>query len=105
MTMKRIDRYQFDANELTIDWKGGQQSQLAAIWLRDHCQMPDSRDPVSGQRLLNITDFPLNVTIIGVSHTDDLLIIDFAPEHRSEFSVSWLIKNCYCINDQVDDRS
>jgi gamma-butyrobetaine hydroxylase len=105
MTMKRIDRYQFDANELTIDWKGGQQSQLAAIWLRDHCQMPDSRDPVSGQRLLNITDFPLNVTIIGVSHTDDLLIIDFAPEHRSEFSVSWLIKNCYCINDQADDRS
>jgi gamma-butyrobetaine dioxygenase len=105
MAMKRINQYHFDSNELTIDWADGQQSQLAAIWLRDHCQMPDSRDPVSGQRLLNITDFPLNVTITSVSHIDDLLIIDFAPEHRSVLSIDWLIKNCYCINSQADDRS
>ncbi len=57
--MKRINQYKFDANQLTIHWEDGQQSELAAIWLRDHCQMSDSRDPVSGQRLLNITDFPL----------------------------------------------
>jgi gamma-butyrobetaine hydroxylase len=105
MTMKRINQYQFDANELTIDWEDGQQSLLAAIWLRDHCQMPESQDPVSGQRLLNITDFPLDLTITNASHTDDSLIIDFAPEHRSEFSIDWLIKNCYCINSPADDRS
>jgi gamma-butyrobetaine hydroxylase len=105
MTMKRINRYQFDANELAIHWENGQQSQLAAIWLRDHCQMPESRDPVSGQRLQNITDLPLDLTITNVSHTNDSLIIDFAPKHQSEFSIDWLIKNCYCINSQTDDRS
>jgi len=103
--MKRINQYQFDANQLTIHWEDGQQSQLAAIWLRDHCQMPDSRDPVSGQRLLNITDFPLDLTITNVIQTDDLIVIDFKPEHRSEFAIDWLIENCYCINSQADDRS
>ncbi len=43
--MKRINQYHFDSNELIIDWADGQQSQLAAIWLRDHCQMPDRQRP------------------------------------------------------------
>jgi len=103
--MKQITQYQFDAHQLTIHWKDGRQSELAAIWLRDHCQMPDSRDPVSGQRLMNITDFPLNLTIANVNQTENLMVIDFKPEHRSEFSVDWLIANCYCINSQADDRS
>jgi len=103
--MKRINQYQFDANQLTILWEDGQQSELAAIWLRDHCQMPNSRDPISGQRLLNITDFPLNLTITNVSQNNGLISVDFLPEHRSEFSIDWLIENCYCINSQTDDRS
>jgi gamma-butyrobetaine dioxygenase len=103
--MKRINQYKFDANQLTIHWEDGQQSELAAIWLRDHCQMPDSRDPVSGQRLLNITDFPLDLTITNVDQTEDLIVIDFNPEHRSEFVIDWLVENCYCINSQTDDRS
>lgn len=103
--MMRINQYQFDADELTVHWDDNRQSQLAAIWLRDHCQMPTSRDSASGQRLLNITDFPLGVTITNVSLTDDSFIIDFAPEHRSEFSIDWLIDNCYCINSQPNDRS
>lgn len=103
--MKRINQYQFNADQLTIHWEDGQKSELAAIWLRDHCQMPNSRDSISGQRLLNITDFPLDLTIISVSQNDGLIIVDFLPEHRSEFSIDWLIENCYCINSQNDDRS
>lgn len=104
--MKRITDFQFNDNELTINWGDGRQSQLAAIWLRDHCQMPESRDPLSGQRLLNITDIPLDLTIDNVSRTDDLLVIDFGPDsHRSEFSIDWLLENCYCINSQADDFS
>jgi len=103
--MRRINHYQFDAQQLIIYWESGQKSELAAIWLRDHCQMSSSRDPTSGQRLLNITDFPLDLTIANVNQKDDLIVIDFKPEHRSEFSVDWLISNCYCINGQTDDRS
>jgi hypothetical protein len=43
--MNRIDQHSFTENELTIDWNDGR---LAAIWLRDHCQMPRSRDPLGG---------------------------------------------------------
>ena len=92
--MKSITQFNFSDDE------------LAAIWLRDHCPMPESRDPVSGQRLLNITDIPLDLTIANVSRRDNLLIIDFAPEaHRSEFSINWLIDNCYCNNNQTDNFS
>lgn len=104
--MNRIDQHSFTENELTIDWSDGRQSRLAAIWLRDHCQMPRSRDPISGQRLLNITDIPSDIGIANVTQSDGLLIIDFAPDsHRSEFSVDWLLDNCYCINGQLDERS
>lgn len=106
LKMKRIQQFHFDNNELTINWGDGRQSQLAAIWLRDHCQMPQSRDPLSGQRLLNITDIPTDLTIANVSRTDDSVIVDFDPDgHQSEFSIDWLLDNCYCINNQGDDFS
>jgi len=96
----------FTENQLTIDWGDGRKSQLAAIWLRDHCQMPESRDPISGQRLLNITDIPNDIHIAHVEQNNDMLTIDFAPEsHQSEFSLCWLLDNCYCLNRQADDRS
>jgi hypothetical protein len=31
---------------------------MPAVWLRDNCPCPLCRDPVSGQRLLHITDIP-----------------------------------------------
>ena len=82
-----IQSFSFTDDELIIDWQDGRQSQLAAIWLRDHCQMPVSRDPVSGQRLLNITDIPEALAIKSVDQRDDKLVILFSPEeHISEFS-------------------
>jgi gamma-butyrobetaine dioxygenase len=104
--MNRITRYSFTENALTIDWQDGRQSVLAALWLRDHCQMPRSRDPVSRQRLHNITDFPLDIGITNVTQEHDSLIVEFsADSHHSEYSVDWLLQNCYCINQQTDNRS
>ena len=71
--MRKIERIAFDADELTIEWSDGCRSELASIWLRDHCQMPQSRDPLSGQRLFNITDIPVDISIATVSRNDDLL--------------------------------
>lgn len=91
---------------LTIDWSDGRRSELDAMWLRDHCQMPESRDPANGQRLLNITDIPLETSIRSVDWDQDGVAVDFNPEdHRSVFPATWLLEHCYCLNRQQDNRS
>jgi hypothetical protein len=39
---------------------------MPAVWLRDNCPCPLCRDPVSGQRLLHITDIPADVAVAEV---------------------------------------
>jgi len=85
-----------DKSQLTINWQDGHSSEFLAIWLRDHCQMPESRDAHSGQRLMNVTDFPLDLTIESVSALDSTHIeICFYPLHRSVFELEWLEQNAY----------
>ena len=104
--MSRIREISYDAGELAITWENAGRSELQAIWLRDHCQMPASRDPGNGQRLLNITDIPPDIAIDKASLEDGKLIVEFSPDgHRSEFDPGWLYRNCYCLNRQYDDRS
>ena len=104
--MNRIRHFSHDGEELTIVWEDASQSQLQAIWLRDHCQMPASRNPDNGQRLINITDIPQDSCIDRVSLEDGRLVIEFRPDgHRSEFDPDWLYENCYSLNQQHDDRS
>ena len=104
--MNSIQSFTFDRDQLSIAWADGGASELQALWLRDHCQMPVSRNPVNGQRLLNITDIPIDVGIADVSLEDNQLVVVFTPGgHRSEFDLDWLHDNCYCLNQQRDDRS
>ncbi len=104
--MNQIKVFSYNAEELTIVWEDTSESQLLAIWLRDHCQMPASRNPDNGQRLLNVTDIPQDLAIDQVTLEDRRLIIQFAPDgHRSEFDLDWLYDNCYCLNRHSDDRS
>jgi len=104
--MSRIRELSYDDQELAITWENASESHLQAIWLRDHCQMPASRNPDNGQRLLNITDIPLDIGIEKVNFDNDKLVVEFSPDgHRSEFDPDWLYQNCYCLNHQYDDRS
>ena len=104
--MSRIRELSCNSSELTITWENASVSRLQAIWLRDHCQMPASRNPDNGQRLLNITDIPPDTGINQVSLDGDRLVVEFSPDgHRSEFDLDWLYQNCYCLNRQYDDRS
>ncbi len=104
--MSRIREISYDAGELAITWDNAGKSELQAIWLRDHCQMPASRNPDNGQRLLNITDIPPDIAISKARLENGKLIVEFSPDgHRSEFDPDWLYRNCYCLNRQYDDRS
>ena len=102
-----IANLEFSPETLHIDWADGKTSELDALWLRDHCQMPECRDPGNGQRLLNVTSIPDDNAITNVDDLgDEGLRITYAPdEHSSIFSLSWLRSNCYCLNPSFDDRS
>jgi alpha-ketoglutarate-dependent taurine dioxygenase len=101
--MNQIKVFSYNAAELKIVWRDTSESQLQAIWLRDHCQMPASRNPDNGQRLLNITDIPEDIAIEKVSLEDRRLLVQFAPDgHRSEFDLDWLYNNCYNLNRSID---
>ena len=94
-------------DELVIDWKDGKQSRLFSHWLRDHCQMPTSRNTNNGQRLFSVVDIP-EETYIEKAYKDEKgnIFVLFHPEnHLSVFSQNWLIKNCYDLNLHFDDRS
>ena len=104
--MNPVSHFSFDREKLHIDWADGASSELQALWLRDHCQMPSSRNPDNGQRLLNITDIPADIGIADVKLDDASILIEFTPGgHSSEFDLQWLRDNCYCLNRQDDDRS
>lgn len=104
--MIRISNITFTPDELTLTWDDGSVSSLLALWLRDHCQMPSSRNPDNGQRLLNITDIPATIQIAAAELGDELLRVEFTPGgHVSEFTADWLYRNCYNLNAQHDDRS
>jgi hypothetical protein len=40
---------------------------MPAAWLRDNCPCALCRDPVSGQRLLHITDIPADIAVAEVT--------------------------------------
>jgi gamma-butyrobetaine dioxygenase len=104
--MNSISTFSFDREQLSVTWADGAKSEWLALWLRDHCQMPASRNPLNGQRLLNITDIPADIGIAGVTLDDRCLVVEFSGDgHRSKFDIDWLRANCYCLNPQPDDRS
>jgi gamma-butyrobetaine dioxygenase len=64
---------------------------LLPAWLRDNCPCPGCRDPVSGQRLISITEQAADVTIKAAIESSDGLHVTFGPDgHRAVFIWSWL---------------
>ena len=64
---------------------------LDPAWLRDNCQCADCRDPVSGQRLISITEQPADVGLSSVTDTADGWNLRFEPDgHQAVVSRAWL---------------
>ena len=62
-----------------------------AVWLRHNCPCPDCRDPVTGQRLVDITRLSNGPLATVTAEFADSIEVTFAPEgHRSVFSRAWL---------------
>jgi gamma-butyrobetaine dioxygenase len=62
-----------------------------AVWLRHNCPCPDCRDPVTGQRLVEITPLSNGPLATVTGESDDSIEVTFTPDgHRSVFSRTWL---------------
>ncbi len=65
-----------------------------AAWLRHNCQCPACQDPVTGQRLIDITDIPNGCGVTVTAQTADTLEVVFTPEgHRASFGRAWLAEH------------
>jgi gamma-butyrobetaine dioxygenase len=90
--------------ELVLAVDGGE-LRYPAIWLRDNCPCADCADPLSGQKLHDITDLAPECAVTEVRQTDNSkieqhadnskkLTVLFGPDgHVGEFSVGWLLDN------------
>ena len=62
-----------------------------AVWLRHNCPCSDCRDPVTGQRLTEITAIPNGCGVTVLTEDSDSVSVEFTPEgHRAVFSRAWL---------------
>ena len=67
---------------------------MPAVWLRDNCPCPLCRDPVSGQRLLHITDIPADIAVAEVVPSAGTVSVLFHPDgHRAVFDRDWLARH------------
>ena len=74
---------------LDITWNDGTAGEFASIWLRDN--LPEDRDPHSGQRLVDVMDIPAEPRIHSARLHADTLIIDWQDEARpAAIPLAWL---------------
>ena len=69
-SINQIKKIHLANDELVIDWQDGSQSNLYSHWLRDHCQMPQSRNANNGQRLFSVINIPKNTSIEEVKQDE-----------------------------------
>ena len=74
---------------LVIEWQGGGVSEFASLWLRDN--VPEDRDPGSGQRLIDIADLPAAPRIRSARAGNGSVLIEWEGEARpAAFELGWL---------------
>jgi Taurine catabolism dioxygenase TauD, TfdA family/Gamma-butyrobetaine hydroxylase-like, N-terminal len=79
----------FTADHVRLDWSDGRSATLPAFWLRDN--LPGDRDPRNGQRLIDVTDLPIAVSIARATLSGGAVTVHFAGEPTvGTFGLDWL---------------
>jgi len=69
-----------------------------STWLRDNALDPKTRDVNSGQRLITLSDIPINTSIksAALDKTGTKIFLNFLPEKKDiSFSANWLEAHAY----------
>lgn len=75
---------------LGIEWSDGTLSEFASPWLRDN--LPEDRDPHSGQRLVDIADLPESPRIRSAAARNGAVDVEWENETRlTSFELQWLL--------------
>ena len=83
---------------IILSRKDGSKLRYHATWLRDNANDPKTRDKNNGQRLISISDIPVNTYIKSASldKKGKNITLNFLPKKKQiRFSASWLEKNVY----------
>ncbi len=84
-----IKRVSATPDALLVEWADGTRRDFAAIWLCDN--LPEHRDPHSGQRLVDIADLPPAPRIRSATAHDGAVLVEWNGEARaSRFDGEWL---------------
>jgi len=78
--------------------KDGSSLRYHSTWLRDNANDPKTRDKNNGQRLISISDIPVNTYIKSASldKKGKNITLNFLPKKKQiKFSVSWLEAHAY----------
>lgn len=74
---------------LTLEWAGGERVELASLWLRDNLR--EDRDPLNGQRLIDVADLPTAPRIRHAALQGTAVRIEWDHEAGSaSFDLDWL---------------
>lgn len=85
----RATRVSSTPETLTIEWGNGDVTEFASLWLRDN--VPEDRDPHSGQRLVDVADVPAAPRIRTARSDDGRVHIEWDGETRAaSFALEWL---------------
>ena len=83
---------------ILVTHKDGSTLRYHSTWLRDNANDPKTRDKNNGQRLISISDIPVNTYIKSASldKTCKNITLNFLPQKKQiRFSASWLEKHAY----------
>jgi gamma-butyrobetaine dioxygenase len=84
-----VKRVSATPDALSVEWSDGTLHEFAGIWLRDN--VPEHRDPHSGQRLVDVADLPAEPRIRSAAARDGGVQVEWVGEARAScFDIEWL---------------
>lgn len=89
--LPKIEEVHLDDGIVTLMWTDGHVQQLHSLWLREQAPDPESRDPQSGQRLLDAWSLPLDLKVEEATPLwEDGLELRFSDGHLTLYPLAAL---------------
>merc|ERR1712013_699237 len=82
----------------------GVEEEFPWVWLRDNCQCLQCFEPISHCRVVNLTEWNLNIKPVNVKSIDDGVEITWEDGHVSVFSLEWLAKRSFRLENRMQVR-
>ncbi|SDM53112.1 gamma-butyrobetaine dioxygenase [Franzmannia pantelleriensis] len=83
-------RLQSEGQRLVLDYRD-QSQEFTALWLRERSPDPQTRDPRTGQRLIEAAELPLGLRLESADSVDHALRLHFSDGHRCEVPLQELL--------------